>query len=524
MVFVCAVPYLLIRYMRNRSGFLKYVKRLAYTRFFEYLAYNEGMVAWLKSFRSYEAIAFVTGFSLMAYELVASRILAPTIGSSIYVWTSVIGVIIAALSLGFAAGGYLADRRVQETDIAWLLLASALTVALTLSASPAVLQLAVRLFADVRLQGVFASAFLFAPTSFLLGVISPYLARLKNVSVRTTGTTIASLSALNALGGIVGTFCTGFIFFAYLGSRETMLVVAIVLMLSSWLIQARQHTARRLILCAWTLVLILSTGFVAAQANTVATIDTPSATYRITHYTQAGKPVRGLATGPLGMQSAVYQNGSTDLVFAYTRAIADLAGRAPQKQNILILGGGAFTLPQYLAQVHPDARIDVVEIDPRLVDISRRHFGYQDPPNVRVISQDARAFLNANTKKYDIIVVDVYSELLIPFSLSTTQYTRALKNASPHDGVILANIIGSGREGCSELLGALHHSYASQFPYHRAYPLEDSGLHALQNIIVAYSQSGPSWLPDAPVSLDVFRGPTLSDNFAPVERLKQNCA
>lgn len=164
-------------------------------------------------FSRYEIAAFITGFALLAYELSAARILAPTIGSSTYVWTSVIGVIIAALSLGYAIGGILADRRTKSSDIGVLLLASATTTLISIILSRDALEVIASLVRDPRLQGLIASAFLFSPTSFLLGAVSPYLAKLRTVSLKHTGTSIASLSAANAVGGIVGTFSVGFIFF-----------------------------------------------------------------------------------------------------------------------------------------------------------------------------------------------------------------------------------------------------------------------------------------------------------------------
>src|SRR5512133_2999486 len=167
----------------------------------------------------YEIVAFVTGFTLMAFELVASRILAPTIGTSTYVWTSVIGVMIAALALGYAAGGWAADKRAEQTDIAWLLLLTALFILLTRVTYQGTLEDIAATLHDSRAQGVVASIFLFVPASFLMGVISPYLARLRVRSLTTTGRSVAGLSASNSVGGIVGTFCTGFIFFSIIGSR-----------------------------------------------------------------------------------------------------------------------------------------------------------------------------------------------------------------------------------------------------------------------------------------------------------------
>lgn len=147
-------------------------------------------------------VAFITGAMLMVYELVAARILAPTLGSSLYVWTSVIGVMIAALSLGYWAGGVLADLRNHRYDIAYMLLVLAFCIIWTAMAYDYILGSYSTVDMDVRLKGVLVSLFLFAPASFVLGAIGPYLAKLEVKYLTKTGRSVANLSALNSIGEI----------------------------------------------------------------------------------------------------------------------------------------------------------------------------------------------------------------------------------------------------------------------------------------------------------------------------------
>lgn len=466
----------------------------------------------------YEAVAFVTGFALLAYELTAARILAPSIGSSTYVWTSVIGVIIAALSLGYAAGGIIADRRVKQSDLAWLLLLASGTVLLTLVLADPILESVSAGFKDPRLQGVTVAALLFSPTSFILGIISPYLARLRTVSLETTGISVAWLNAANAIGGIVGTFSVGFIFFGYIGSKESLLFTALLLLLPGFLfVPSRQIL--RWIGIAFMLFLALSWLSPAIADNQVADIDTPSAHYGVYDTLYDGQSVRLLVSGPRAAQSGVYLNGSSDLVFSYTQQMAALVDQEVSKDRILMLGGGAFTLPRYLAEKYPSSKIEVVEIDERLIDIARKYFGYKDYGNVQVHSTDARAYLNTSKTKYDIIMLDVYSDSAIPFALTTQEYASELKKDLKPGGIILANIIGSDAPDCRPLLRSLHASFATVFSGYSLYPQSDRSLQTKQNIIFAYSDrgGGDGYTPD------LSGGMTLTDNFAPVERLKLQC-
>ncbi len=477
----------------------------------------------LKSLHRYDYIAFITGFSLLTYELVATRLLAPTIGSSIYAWTSIIGVIIAALSAGYIFGGKIADKRVEQLDIALILLASSFATVSTLIIAPAVLTDIPQLTNDPRLQGLIASLLLFSPTSFLIGAVSPYLARLKNVSLQTTGTTIASLSSLNALGSIAGTFFTGFIFLSYIGSKETLLIIGFLLFCSSWLIEPQRLVKKRLIAAVLIAIVALLSLSVTQNPAIAATIDTPSATYNIVDIDYKGRPVRAITAGPGGLQSGIYRDGDNELVFDYTRKMAELVENAPKKDSILILGGGAFTLPQHLAQKYPEAAIDVVEIDPELLAIAKKYFGYTDLPNVSVINQDARIFLNKNSKRYDIVLVDVYTDTLIPFSLTTDEYAKQLKRSLSPRGIVAANIIGSKQGSCGELLSSIHNSYQNYFPFSKAYPLKDTTLESSQNIVITYSQNEQNWLPKDGITLGLSESRKLTDNYAPIEFMQSEC-
>ncbi|HMH70378.1 MAG TPA: fused MFS/spermidine synthase, partial [Candidatus Saccharimonadales bacterium] len=175
-------------------------------------------------FGALESVAFASGFSLMAFELIGARMLAPAIGSSTYVWTSVIGVIIAALSAGYFLGGKLADLRGRPGDIALLCLTITIGMGAMLLLFDSTMAWIVQTQSDLRFKGVIASLLLFAPTSLLIGMLSPYLVKLKITSLLSSGQSVAGLSAFESIGGIVGTFVTGFIVFSYIGAREALVV------------------------------------------------------------------------------------------------------------------------------------------------------------------------------------------------------------------------------------------------------------------------------------------------------------
>lgn len=464
-----------------------------------------------------EVVAFSTGFALMAYELAASRILAPSIGSSTYIWTSIIGVIIAALSLGYYMGGKLADARHTATDVAVLCIAAAALATSTLLFYEGTLEMITEQFNDPRLQGVMAALLLFAPASFVLGMISPYLVKLKVRSLETSGQSVASLSTLNSLGGITGTFMTGFILFGYVGSIDTLRVIVVLLLATSWLIAPRQRIVKRLIASVAILIFLLP---FPAGGSSITAIDTANAHYEVIRGTYQNRPAIGLATGPGGLQSAVYADGSDDLVFWYTQEIARIT-LARQPSNILVLGGGAFTLPQYLAHALPNSRIDAVEIDPQLKWIAEDYFNYRSPDNVELIFEDARTYVTRAQKIYDVVIVDVYGDTEMPFSLTTQEYTKALTRLVEDDGVVLVNAIGGLSGGaCQDGLAALHASYRSVFPY-ALYSIEIGEKTYRANHILAYGKQ-PLEMPGM-YPLEISSGMSLTDNYAPTERLHFAC-
>lgn len=465
----------------------------------------------------YHLIAFVTGFVLMVYELVAARLLAPTIGSSTYVWTSVIGVIIAALSVGYWLGGRMSDARQRALDVAWLLIAVGASIMGTLLLSDAILSSLLEQSYDVRTQAVIAATVLFAPSSLLLGMISPYLVRLEVQSLSVAGRTVASLSALNSIGGIVGTFLAGFFLFGWIGSRETLLVLVVLMIAMNWCIVPQY---RWLVRITMSIVIIFIT-FSMVRQPTPGETDTASAHYTIREWQNySDATYRGLLAGPAGIQSGVDINNPDELVFWYTQALADVVDASPKKDRILMLGGGTLTLPRYLANTHPNSQIDVVEIDPELFSIARDEFFYDDPANVNLIAADARRYIETADTAYDIILVDVFNDGHIPFSMTTYEATKQLNGLlRDEQSVVALNLIAGLSDACRPLLAAVNEPL-EQIVGDGVFRFQGSSSQRT-NLIAAYghtSQLGEQY-ESIPLSSDVL----LRDNFAPTEQLTRQC-
>ena len=460
-------------------------------------------------------LAAIAGFVLMVFEIAAARILAPSIGSSTYVWTSVIGVIIMALSVGYWAGGRVADKRNSPNDIARLFLALSLTITFAMIVYPGFLASVAEWTIDVRFSAVIASLVLFAPTSLLAGAVSPYLAKLNVRSLASSGSAVADLGALNSLGGIAGTFLTGFVLFGFMGVRDVMATLAIGTLLVSWWARTGRNRRETLLTVAALVLAML-----AWPGSGALAIDTPSAHYTIEDATlSSGHTVRTLATGPGGKQSGIIVGSPSELAFWYTREIASLIDMQPAKQRIAVLGGGAYTLPAYLAQKYPESQIDAVEIDPKLLSIAQEYFEYGPAKNVGHVAMDARTFINGVKKPYDIVVVDVFGDDSIPESLMTAEYGRALKRAVTPGGVVIINAIAGTKGTCLELFQAVSRPYLDNFATGYYLPrINDGG----RSNIAAVFGSRPN-VPSNYTSIGPAVGPIYTDDYNPTMRVQFAC-
>ena len=158
-----------------------------------------------------EITVFVTSASLMIFELVGSRMLGPTFGTSLTVWTTLIGVILGSLSLGYYVGGKLADKQTEIKYLALIIGFATISLALVVFWKETILAVFSQEYVDTRIGALLASVILFFPSSVAFGAVSPYATKLKIVQAKEkVGATLGSMSAISTVGSIVGTFLAGF--------------------------------------------------------------------------------------------------------------------------------------------------------------------------------------------------------------------------------------------------------------------------------------------------------------------------
>lgn len=416
-----------------------------------------------------EIVVFTSGALVMIFEIVGSRILAPYIGTSTYIWTSLIGVILGSLSLGYWLGGKLADKKPNLQFLAGVMFLGGGFLSLTILLQSFVLSIISLSNFRLELKSILAALILFAPASVLFGFVTPYAVRLKMQTVENAGKTVGRLYALSTIGSIFGTFSAGFFLLPFVGSIRTLYLIAGILFSLSLLLAPFKTTTINLfaaILFPGSIFLQEIYSYAMYASYEMRDFDTQYSRLRVFKITEedTDKEMRVLLTDPESTQSAMYLD-SEELALNYSKYYHLLRHFKPDFQTTLIIGGAAYSFPKDYLRLYPDKKIDVVEIDPQMTATARAYFNLEDHPNLRIFHEDGRIFLNQNRQKYDVILVDAFTSVYsVPFQLTTLESVRQMEKSLTDNGVIILNIISAFEGEGAKFLQAEMRTYQEVFP------------------------------------------------------------
>lgn len=482
-----------------------------------------------------ELVAFVAGASIMAIEIVASRILAPFLGNSIVVWTSLIGVIMAALSYGYWRGGLLADRNPSLQKLSGILALAGLLV-VVIAAGRNVCLTAVSRLESAHVASIVAEILLFAPVSFVLAMVSPYVVRLKMKEMGSSGETVGKLYAISTIGSIFGTFVAGFYLLAVIGSTGILICIAAILFVTSFLTSATGYRKARGTAAAAAIICALVTPKTSVPfIGGVHVFESDSHYNHYLVYDMDGashpthRPVRSLVLDRAARQSAIYLDRQDDFALEYLRYFRLATHFRPDAKRVLLMGGGAFIYPMGFLKENPTKSLDVVELDPALEGIAGKYFGFAPNPRLNLYFDDARVYLNRCQKIYDVAYLDVFgSNATVPYYLTTRETAQRMYDILAPDGIAVLNVSSAidgpqGRFFRGELA-----TYRSVFPRVEVFRPSGTGDRMLNIIMVAFKdRREPVWSSEdpriqgylshrwtKPVDDDTA---VLTDNFAPAE-------
>ena len=499
-----------------------------------------------------EIIAFTCGAVVMILELDGSRIVAPYLGTGTFVWTGLIGVILGSLSLGYWWGGKIADKSANFKTLAKILALAGLFV---WSVAYLINLLGLALFFPNNMIAatLIGTTLLFSPATILLGMVTPYIARLKLNTLETSGRTIGNLYALSTLGSIIGTFLGGFILISFLGSIKIITILAATLFLlaagaflknigpcdrdrrvMNELADSSTRTAetarystysststrtlckirifhallacrnnpkdKLLILGCVALALIVLTLKPSPSFFRKIIVDTDTEYSRVWIFDDidmaSERPARYLSNNTQGLQSGMFLDDPDELIFPYTRLFDLAAEMYPDFKTALMIGAGAYSYPKHFAKVFPKSSLDVVEIDPKLKKLAAEYFNLKESPRVKFFDEDGRIFLNRNKTKYDVIWNDAFlSHLNIPFQLTTVEAVRKMSDALDIRGVVMTNVISPMSGTSAGFLQAEYLTYKQVFPSVFLVKVTDRPDSELQNIMLVAFKSSEDSLP-----------------------------
>ncbi|MBI3537454.1 MAG: fused MFS/spermidine synthase [Chloroflexi bacterium] len=386
---------------------------------------------------------FISSFSTMVIELIAGRMVAPSLGVSLYTWTTVIGVVLAGIGLGNYFGGRIADKFPRPRTLSILLLLSAIAslAIIFLVKFADALPIPISLPIIFRFS-LFIGLIFFIPTA-ILGTITPVVIKLSLSDLSRVGVTIGTVYAISLFGSILGTFATGFYLISLFGTRVIVALVAGLLALLALIVGGRVIRFGTMLLVG----MLLALWILAFARGALASPCTRETNYycikvlRVALRDEGDEPVLALRLDRLD-HAYRNENNPLKLIYEYEKVYAILATQLVRENpalDLLFLGGGGYVFPIYVERTWRGTNISVAEIDPGVTETARQSFGLVPESRIVTYDQDARQF--------DLIVGDAFNDYSVPYHLTTREFLQLLKAHLAPNGVYMANTIDAPRTG-----------------------------------------------------------------------------
>lgn len=423
---------------------------------------------------------FFAGMSVMAVELGASRLLAPYFSSSQIVWTIIIGTIMIAMALGNIYGGKKADKDPNPDKLyIRILIASVWIAAIPLVGKYIIAGISALMIFTVSsgflVWAAFAACFvIFVFPLFLLGTVTPSLVKYTVDSLDDSGKVVGKLGAANTIGSIIGTFVPTFVTIPSVGTSVTFIIFAGILFVLCAIYFISEK--RKIVQTSVSLVLIVACGIFGTSNNFAfwekSLVYEGESVYNYLQVSEDNSRVY-LSTNVLfGVQSVYVKNeGLTGMYYDYAMLAPYMSGVYEKDDfDMLILGMGTGTYATQCERYFGDIDVEGVEIDSKIIDLSRTYFSLSS--TVPVVEYDGRAYLAAVDKKYDVIMVDAYQDITIPFQMSSLEFFKMVKAHLNDGGVMVVNLNMRGN-GDSDINSYLSDTISAVFD--NVYTVDVSG-------------------------------------------------
>lgn len=422
-------------------------------------------------------VVSISGASVLALEILGTRILGPFYGVSIFLWSALITVTLAALSIGYFIGGWWADKGAKVERLCLLLAGAGVWVILIPFITRPILSLVEPI--GLRLSVLIAAVILFFPPLTLLGMISPYAIKLKTARLDEVGRSAGNLYAISTLASVISALATGFFLIPNFGIQRLTLFIGFLLIGTAvvvWLfIKKSKLTAGISIIFLFILVIFswqLFAERVDREQGLLFLKQSPYGEIRVIDYDSRRF---------LMIDGAIHtimkpENWQSHQAYAVVLDINKHLFSRRGEMLLVGLGGGSIVKSYAI----DGWKIDAVEIDPIVIEVAQNYFGLT-PDEAEIFPIDGRLFLKSHSKKYDLVILDAFGSSSIPFHLVTTESFGLIAAHLKNNGVLAINVESVGWK--SKIVTSLAATLKEHFTQILVLPI-DEPPNAVGNVLI----------------------------------------
>lgn len=385
------------------------------------------------------ALVFVASGAVLVLEILSVRLLAPYVGLTLETTTSIIGAVLFGIAAGAALGGWIADRVNPYWLLVGLLVGGGLLVLLTV---PIMRWLGPSASEGGSISAVGVTFAALVPVAAVLSAVTPTVARLQLRDLSVSGTIVGRLSAWATAGALVGTFGTGFVLVPLLPVSSSVLAVGALLILTGIGLGLYVRLLNLRMLAGTATIAIALALFTLAQ-HSPCEAETTYNCVRVEPDPE--RPTAELLILDREYNSEEEQSNPRYLGFPYIQWISEsitALGRPGTPLNAIFVGGGGFTLPRWLEATRPGSHANVLEVDGKLVEFDRQHFGLHTSADLRATVGDGRVTMKREpSASADVIVGDAFSGVTVPWQMMTTEWLHEVRRVLRPNGLYALNVI-----------------------------------------------------------------------------------
>jgi len=479
-------------------------------------------------------ITFISGALIMIFEIIGARLLAPFIGTSFYVWTALIGFILASLSIGYHLGGKWIDKKPDITWLGYSFFGAAFSLIYVFLIKDHFLHWITAHVHGIKPASIIASLVLFVPASIFFGSVSPMVAKLILKDMDHTGKTMGNVFTFSTIGSLFGTFFAGFYLLPTFTLSQILMGIIITSFIPAIIIFIRLKKWGFLSISFLGIILMFY-AFVNKTEDSTFLLEKESLYNSIKVYKTIDYHTNdSILIMQLGMQRAGGMSlTKRELPYNYLYYFKLAEHFNPQFSSALMLGGAAYGFPKYYLKAYPEANMDVVEIDEEVTAVAEAFFHLdRSNPRLHIFHEDARTFINHSKQKYDVIYSDTFRNAIsLPYQLTTVEAIKKQYDLLNEGGLVMVNVIQAVEGKASLFLQAEMQSFKEVFP--QVFLFADAGNNKRKQIqstiIVALKSDKPVPLNSNNIEMDsllikrvtdfTIHQTALYDDYAPVDYL-----